>query len=103
MLLLDLNSFLDGLSNCRNDTFTVDAAILSNLVIHMELLSWKSVIDITGDKKILKKITKGGEGYDRPNEGSVVKGSVHLRTLLTNLIYLKVPLLRNFLMEIFNA
>ena len=39
-------------------------------------MSWKSVIDVTGDKKILKKIKKAGEGFDRPNEGSQVK-SIH--------------------------
>ncbi|KAA8517370.1 hypothetical protein F0562_017663 [Nyssa sinensis] len=45
----------------------------SNLTIHLELVSWKSVIDIMGDRKILKKIMKVGEGFDRPNEGSVAK------------------------------
>lgn len=27
-----------------------------------------------GDKKVLKKIVKDGEGFDRPNEGSKAKG-----------------------------
>nr|POE57277.1 peptidyl-prolyl cis-trans isomerase fkbp65 [Quercus suber] len=45
----------------------------SNLTIKLELVSWKSVVDVTGDKKVLKRITKVGEGFDRPNEGSVVK------------------------------
>ncbi|KAK2980950.1 hypothetical protein RJ640_025099 [Escallonia rubra] len=45
----------------------------ANFVIHLELVSWKSVVDIMGDKKILKKIIKVGEGYDRPSEGSVAK------------------------------
>lgn len=39
-------------------------------------MSWKSVIDVTVDKKILKKIEKSGEGFERPNEGSQVKGSL---------------------------
>ncbi|XP_059668285.1 70 kDa peptidyl-prolyl isomerase-like [Cornus florida] len=45
----------------------------SDLIIHLELVSWKSVIDVTGDKKVLKKILKAGEGFDHPNEGSVAK------------------------------
>ncbi|TXG70247.1 hypothetical protein EZV62_005182 [Acer yangbiense] len=45
----------------------------SNLTIQLELLSWKSIIDVTGDQKVLKKITKAGEGLDHPNEGSLVK------------------------------
>ncbi|KAH7556829.1 hypothetical protein JRO89_XS11G0000800 [Xanthoceras sorbifolium] len=45
----------------------------SNLTIQLELLSWKSIIDVTGDQKVLKKITKTGEGFDHPNEGSLVK------------------------------
>lgn len=47
----------------------------SNLTIRVELLSWKSVINITGDGKVYKKITKVGEGFDRPSEGSLVKGN----------------------------
>lgn len=43
--------------------------------IRLKLVSWKTVVDITGDKKILKKIVKAGEGFERPNEGSQVKGS----------------------------
>ncbi|KAL9673708.1 hypothetical protein QQ045_029969 [Rhodiola kirilowii] len=45
----------------------------SYLTFHIELLSWKKVVDIAGDKKILKKITKAGEGLDQPNEGSLAK------------------------------
>ncbi|KAK4378108.1 hypothetical protein RND71_004404 [Anisodus tanguticus] len=45
----------------------------SNLTIHLELLSWKSVVDITGDNKVLKKLIKAGEGYDHPNEGSLAR------------------------------
>ncbi|KAK3026330.1 hypothetical protein RJ639_041379 [Escallonia herrerae] len=49
----------------------------ANLVIHLELVSWKSVVDIMGDKKILKKIIKVGEGYDRPSDGSVAKEQIN--------------------------
>lgn len=46
----------------------------SNLVVDLEVISWKRVIDVTGDKKVTKKIMKEGEGYDCPREGSQVKG-----------------------------
>ncbi|WCJ28721.1 Peptidyl-prolyl cis-trans isomerase FKBP65 [Euphorbia peplus] len=45
----------------------------SNLAIEIELVSWTSVIDITGDNKVVKKIVKSGQGFDRPNEESMVK------------------------------
>ncbi|XP_073058184.1 peptidyl-prolyl cis-trans isomerase FKBP62-like isoform X2 [Primulina eburnea] len=43
------------------------------LNIFLELVSWKTVSNVTDDKKVVKKILKEGEGYERPNEGSVVK------------------------------
>ncbi|PHT37201.1 Peptidyl-prolyl cis-trans isomerase FKBP65 [Capsicum baccatum] len=45
----------------------------SNLIIHLELISWKIVVDVTGDNKVLKKLIKVGEGYDHPIEGSLAK------------------------------
>ncbi|XP_065852020.1 70 kDa peptidyl-prolyl isomerase-like isoform X2 [Euphorbia lathyris] len=45
----------------------------SNLTIEIELVSWTSVIDITGDNKVVKKIVKAGQGFERPNEDSMVK------------------------------
>ncbi|PNY10003.1 peptidyl-prolyl cis-trans isomerase fkbp62-like protein, partial [Trifolium pratense] len=41
--------------------------------ITLELVSWKTVSDVTSDKKVIKKILKEGEGFERPNEGAVVK------------------------------
>lgn len=45
----------------------------NNITILLELLSWRSVVDILGDKKILKKVISAGEGFSYPNEGSLVK------------------------------
>ncbi|KAJ0052947.1 hypothetical protein Pint_01481 [Pistacia integerrima] len=45
----------------------------ANLQIALELVSWKTVSDVTDDKKVIKKILREGEGYERPNDGSVVK------------------------------
>jgi len=44
----------------------------ASLLIDLELVSWKTVTEIGDDKKILKKVLKEGEGYERPNEGAVV-------------------------------
>ncbi|XP_068658160.1 70 kDa peptidyl-prolyl isomerase-like [Aristolochia californica] len=44
----------------------------SELIVDIELVSWKSVIDVTGDRKVVKKVIKVGEGYDSPSEGSLV-------------------------------
>lgn len=43
------------------------------LQINLELISWKIVSEVTKDKKVLKKILKEGEGYELPNDGSLVK------------------------------
>ena len=45
----------------------------ATLMIALELVSWKTVSEVTDDKKVIKKILKEGEGYERPNEGAVVK------------------------------
>lgn len=45
----------------------------ATLQITLELVSWKTVSYVTDDKKVVKKILKEGEGYDRPNEGAIVK------------------------------
>lgn len=46
----------------------------ATLIIDLELLSWKSVEDVTDDKRVVKKILKAGEGYDKPNDGATVQG-----------------------------
>ncbi|PKA60932.1 Peptidyl-prolyl cis-trans isomerase FKBP62 [Apostasia shenzhenica] len=46
----------------------------ATLLIELELISWKSVTEIgEDDKKVLKKILKEGEGYEKPNDGATVK------------------------------
>lgn len=45
----------------------------ATLQITLELGSWKTVSYVTDDKKVVKKVLKEGEGYDRPNEGAIVK------------------------------
>ncbi|XWS22305.1 hypothetical protein CRYUN_Cryun29cG0022400 [Craigia yunnanensis] len=52
-----------------------ECAVPPNATFHitLELVSWKSVSDVTKDKKVLKKILTEGDGYDRPNDGTVVQ------------------------------
>jgi FK506-binding protein 4/5 len=52
-----------------------EAAVPPNatLYVDLELLSWKTVTLIGDDKRILKKVLKEGEGYERPNDGAVVR------------------------------
>ena len=45
----------------------------ATLLVELQLVSWKSVTEVTDDKKVLKKILKEGEGYEKPNDGAVVK------------------------------
>ncbi|KAK7395412.1 hypothetical protein VNO78_15970 [Psophocarpus tetragonolobus] len=45
----------------------------ATLQITLELVSWKTVSEVTDDKKVIKKILQEGEGYERPNEGAIVK------------------------------
>jgi FK506-binding protein 4/5 len=57
----------------------------ATLQITLELVSWKTVTEVTDDKKVLKKTLKEGEGYERPNEGAIVKlkitGKLHNGTI----------------------
>lgn len=54
---------------------SAESAVSPNatLQITLELVSWKTVMDITEDQKVIKKILKEGEGYERPNDGATVK------------------------------
>lgn len=82
LVLDDLYSFLDLF--CKTDGFGEkgrpatgeEGAVPPNatLNIELELVSWKTVTEVGDDKKVLKKILKEGEGYERPNDGAVVKG-----------------------------
>ncbi|KAJ1279199.1 hypothetical protein BS78_04G136900 [Paspalum vaginatum] len=52
-----------------------DASVPPNATLHIDLqvVSWKTVTEIGNDKKILKKILKEGEGYERPNDCAIVR------------------------------
>ncbi|KAK4432037.1 Peptidyl-prolyl cis-trans isomerase FKBP65 [Sesamum alatum] len=61
--------FSYGLKHCGDGIFPP----YPDMIIHLELVAWRTVVDVTGDNKILKKITKKGEAFDRPNEGTIAK------------------------------
>lgn len=47
----------------------------STLIYDIEMLSWNSIRDLTGDGGILKKITREGEGWTTPKNGDEVLGN----------------------------
>lgn len=55
-----------------------EGAVPPNATLHvtLELVSWKSISDVTKNKKVLKKILKEGEGYERPDDGTIVQGKM---------------------------
>lgn len=77
MRTLDLDYFADGFGSQgkapSGDVQAIPAEAV--LEIELELVSWKVVEEITDDKKVMKKILTSGEGYEKPNDGSVVKGT----------------------------
>ncbi|MQL70377.1 hypothetical protein Taro_002706 [Colocasia esculenta] len=44
----------------------------ATLSVELQLVSWRTVTEVTDDKKVVKKILKEGEGYEKPNDGAVV-------------------------------
>ncbi|GJN04060.1 hypothetical protein PR202_ga21570 [Eleusine coracana subsp. coracana] len=71
----DPDEVLDGFGEKGRPAAGEEGAVPPNSTLHidLELISWKTVTEIGDDKKILKKVLKEGEGYERPNEGAVVK------------------------------
>lgn len=69
---------IDGFGEMGRQASEAEGFVPPNatLNVDLELVSWKTVTEIGDDKKILKKILKEGEGYERPNDGAVVKGKV---------------------------
>lgn len=42
----------------------------ATLVIDLEVVSWKTVENVTEDGAVVKKILRKGKGYDKPREGA---------------------------------
>lgn len=65
----------DGFGDKGKPASGYEGAVPPNATLHitLELVSWKIVSEVTDDKKVIKKILKEGEGFERPNEGAVVK------------------------------
>lgn len=86
--------FSDGFREDVNVRTNIDSGIppASNLTIQLQLISWKSVVDITRDRKVVKKIIQGGEGFDCPDEGSLVKGSLSYESKIIYIQLLIFPI-----------
>ena len=50
----------------------VKGPLNATLQITLELVSWQTMIEVTDDKKVIKKILKEDEGYEHANEGDVL-------------------------------
>ncbi|CAD6244552.1 unnamed protein product [Miscanthus lutarioriparius] len=52
-----------------------EASVPPNAALHigLQVVSWRTVTELGNDKKILKKILKEGEGYERPNDCAIVR------------------------------
>jgi FK506-binding protein 4/5 len=50
----------------------------ATLVFDVEMLSWSSIRELTGDGGILKKLMKEGEGWATPRDGDEVLGKLLL-------------------------
>ena len=74
-LCIFLYIFIDGFGEKGKPAHGDEGAVPPNatLQITLELVSWKTVSEVTDDKKVIKKILKEGEGYEHPNEGAIVK------------------------------
>lgn len=68
--------FADGFGENGKTAVGDEGSVPPNatLEITLELLSWKTVSDVVKDKKVMKKTLKEGEGYERPDDGTVVQG-----------------------------
>ena len=64
----------DAFGDTGRDATDGFPAIPPNSVVNidLELVSFKSVIDVTGDSKVIKKILKEGEGALVADDGAVV-------------------------------
>ncbi|MCL7041386.1 hypothetical protein MKW94_030509 [Papaver nudicaule] len=65
--------FSYGIKQIERDLFRNGIQSNQNMIINLELISWKRVITVAEDKTVIKKILREGGGFDHPNEGSVVK------------------------------
>jgi len=45
----------------------------TTITMNLELVSFKAVKEVTEDKKIIKKILKEADGYEKPSDGTVVQ------------------------------
>ena len=76
VIWLLLNIVVDAFGDDKKDSNTSFRSFPQSSVlrIDLELVSFKPVVDVTGDSKVLKKILKEGEGFVTADEGASVTG-----------------------------
>lgn len=69
---------IDAFGEDGRSAVSSECSVPPNATLHitLELVSWKSVSDVSKDKKVIKKILKEGEGYERPDDGTVVQSKM---------------------------
>ncbi|EFJ16354.1 hypothetical protein SELMODRAFT_445274 [Selaginella moellendorffii] len=53
----------------------------ATLTVDIELLEWRTVDDVTDDRRVVKKILVAGEGQTKPNDGALVRVKYEARLL----------------------
>lgn len=56
----------------------------ATLIFDIEMLSWSSIRDLTGDGGVKKKIIREGEGWATPREADEVLGNSNVLVLSNN-------------------
>jgi len=66
----------DGFGPEGREAADSEGAVPANavLIIDLEVLSWNTVETVTDDNLVVKKITRQGESYEKPNYGATVTG-----------------------------
>jgi hypothetical protein len=83
---------IDGFGETGEPAHGDKSAVPANAIleIKLELISWRTVFEVTEDKMVVKKIMKEGEGYKRPKDGADVKGKLPLIMALFFCVYCNV-------------
>jgi hypothetical protein len=92
ILTLFFYCVIDGFGETGEPAHGDKSAVPANAIleIKLELISWRTVFEVTEDKMVVKKIMKEGEGYKRPKDGADVKGKLPLIMALFFCVYCNV-------------
>jgi len=80
VLFIIFADWCNGPERKANDMFS-SIPRSSSLSINLELISFKPVIDVCGDSKVIKKILEEGESLVAADEGAAVTGEFTICSL----------------------